>query len=168
MKLIFWENRVKPHFVPDDLVAELRADICTRFNTVVADIAPRLAGDVIRLDLGGPMMVDAEWVGVDLDGVVFEVPVRDVSQLYLELLQAPARGRGTQGYYKLHGWIHALVLTPNQRNYVLATWARRLQEFHDKAEKEATEYRRRVAEINRHPGVELSVPALDIERHGLN
>jgi hypothetical protein len=161
MKLIIWNAHshegVKPHFVPDSLMHTILTDIGRRFHAPVLQTLDR-TGELMRIDRGGPMMISAEWVSVDIDNATLEVPVRDIEVYYMDLLQSPLRGEPGAQYYKLHGWLHCVVLTPEQRKTILFAWGTKLQEYHDKAEREQAEYTAKVMELNKHPNIQLSVP----------
>ena len=157
MKLYFWDNTIKPHWLPDSLEAAICDDISERFRAPAAQVIPR-DDEPFRIDRGGPMLMSAEWISVDLEGTPFEVPVRDVEDFYWELKAARRGGTGRKTYYKMHGWLHVVVLTPEMRETLLAAWGGRIQEYRDRASAEADKFVHAVAEINKHPNIRLSTP----------
>ncbi len=124
MKLVFWDNSVKAHLVPDDLVRQVDQELRQRFQAFVVTVIDK-RGQTFRIDRGGAMLMSAKWVAVEIDGTIIEVPVRDIECFYMRLMEAPARIiPGTHcGYYKMHGELHAIVLSPRQRKVLLKAWS---------------------------------------------
>jgi hypothetical protein len=149
MKLIFWESAIKPHLVSNELVGTVKAEIGKRFGLPPIQEIDK-SGSVFRIDRGGSMMGDAEWISTNLEDTVLEVPVRDIEYFFSELAQAQTRVFGGKLYYKMHGWTHCVVLASDQRSVLLKAWTERLREFQDKANKEKAEYAHRIELINQH------------------
>jgi hypothetical protein len=168
MKLIFWDGNVKPHAVADGLVEDIRVDIERRYTAPVLNVVDK-DGQEMCMDRGGSMMVDAQWVDVPVEGSVFRVPVRDVQEFYIALLQARHRLTPSgQPYYKLHGWIHCIVFTPEQREAVLAAWADGMKEYVAFAEAEAVEFQRRMALLSQHPNIRVDPITYQSDRESEN
>lgn len=149
MKLIFWENRIKPHLVPDSLVAAIGADIEKRYGFPALDTRDK-NGQCLRIDEGGAILADAKWVGADIEGTKLEVMVRDIEGLYLELLKSRARvATDGQRYYKLHSWMYCVVVTAEQRTQLLAAWADTMAEHLAAADAEELRFRQAL-EAQRH------------------
>lgn len=166
MKFMFWENGVKAHLVPDELESTIYSEIKERFCAEPGGSAERTG--TFRIDFGGPMLMSAKWVAVDLGDFTLEVPVRDIEGFWRDLSEATRRGLAGAPYYKLHSWLHVIVLTASQREQLLSAWGDQKAEARAEAEREEVRYRKAVIEANRHPGIQLTVPKTAAEKNELN
>jgi hypothetical protein len=112
----------KPHFVPTSLQPDISNELVTRFsrsnlngeNSFTAK--PTTEGLV---DLPGMVRVDRTYEEFDLGGFKLSIPTTDIDFYYSELTKLPERQVNGKPYYKIHGWIHCVVLTPEHRTIIL-------------------------------------------------
>lgn len=111
----------KPHAVHRSLVEGLIVDMEGRGCTIEA--AEGI--DSISFDLPGPIIIGAPQRTFKVDLLKIEIPCDDVPVIYSKLCDLPARHfyDGSE-YYKLHGFLRCLVMTPQQKEMLEAlTWA---------------------------------------------
>lgn len=101
----------KTHFCPNELVSQLVADIISRGGEVI-DIKSVTQG---WADLPGMVLADRPWEDIQLKNFKLGFPSQDFEHFLRELNNANVRkfADGSE-YYKLHGWLHCIILTPDQ------------------------------------------------------
>lgn len=113
----------KWHFCPRELVLGLTYDLTSRGMDDLV-IKPCAEG---ALDLPGIVCINRTWQDLNIEGIKFEVPTTDFAFFALALAKLPLRKfHDGVGYYKLHGWLHCLVLTELQRANLTIEMDRRL------------------------------------------
>ncbi len=147
--LTFFEDNMKPHLIPSGLGLMVCQDLWDRYKAVPLKTVIKKADELFRIDAGGSMLIDAEWITVRLDDLNFEVPVRDVQRFYTTLMNEKPRtlGKGRTQYFKLHGWIHAVVLTPAQRTTLLKAWGDAMPAYRERAAKENERFQRALSGV---------------------
>src|ERR1019366_6803805 len=108
-------------FIPGELRATFEA--LSRYRLLVADMGS------VCIDRGGPILADAQRALVDGGDTVVGVLCRDIGYYARELGDARPYELGGQFYYRLAGKTHDLILTPAQRQDLLAAWGQRLPEW---------------------------------------
>lgn len=137
---LLFMSEVKPHLIADEVWQPTIENLQDRFGPGQTKAIVR--SGVFCLDMGGAMLKDAVWVPVDLGRLTLEVPARDVEYFFRCLCEAPQR---VGGAYKLHGRLHAVVLTTEQRRRLLVTWGQDLEKWISVAKAETQELERRLA-----------------------
>jgi len=106
----------KAHFCPEELVADLIADIEGRGGTVMLVEESKEGG----ADLPGIILANRKWVDIPLGEFKLCFPAQDFEHFMAELEGSPVR-RFSNGreYHKIHGGYHCVVMTPAQRAVTL-------------------------------------------------
>lgn len=101
------------HTVPVELEAGIVDDLVRR-DCDLHSVQPVTGSSI---DIPGPVCVDRPWETFDVDGLSLDIPCEDVEALadYLGGLQV-RHTRDNEPYYKMHGFMRCLVLTPIQRD----------------------------------------------------
>lgn len=123
----------KFHFCPSELAGDLIADIEARGGPAL-----KLEGvDHGVIDLPGIVLANRSWEDIQIGGFTLGFPSQDFEHFMAELEYSPVR-KFTSGreYHKIHGWLHCVVLTPEQRKAVLKVMAEMLPEACKRAEEE--------------------------------
>ena len=148
-------GRAKWHLCPQELTQGILDDLEVRGHQgSLVD-----AKEWFRIDHGGPMWLGRSYHAVEIDGLRLEVPVAELARFLQELRGLEERGVNDQPYYKLHGWFHCIVLTPAQRDVLLAAWEAALPAVEVQAQADRMEFELRIRELNEHPNIKLSLPA---------
>ncbi len=141
----------KFHWAPASLLEGLTLDAVRRFHTI-NDVEPATQGFI---DLPGMCMMDRSIQTFEIDGFKLSIPTQDMEYYFAEL-SAPVRTFKTgEKYVKLHGRLHCLVLTEDQRNRLLAQLD--MPAILEKARQENEEFTRRIRSINE-DGVKVVSP----------
>lgn len=138
----------KTHFCPSGMTAGLIADLTARG----AEGSPQTDGVLQGLiDLPGMIMQDRPLERIEIDGFTLIVPSQDFTYFMDELAnKAPLRKFADgQEYHKIHGWMVCVVMTPAQRERVLARMEELLPEAKKRGDEADEEFSRRIAEINK-------------------
>jgi hypothetical protein len=139
------------HIVPTELVPQLKADLRVRGVDTGAKDFPDKVIDKAALDLPGMVMADRRWANIACGApeLVLSFPYSDF-EYFLEKLQGLPLRHFADGspYYKLHGWMNAIVLTPELRRTVLAYMLANLDAVRTSATAEDQEFERRLAGVN--------------------
>lgn len=147
-----WVTGYKPHFVPKKLVTSLVGDLTTREHEEEG------AGEVYEVrgvetggcDRAGMIMVDRPYEKIKIDTFSLEFPSQDFEHFMLRLFKAPERKfQNGDRYYKIHGWLHCVMFTPEQRDLVLKAMEEMLPAVREKADAADKEFSRRMREINK-------------------
>ena len=105
------------HYIPAALVADIVADLEGRGSSLLCWKRVQ----TLTLDLPGMVRVTRGWYTVKLGGVSAEFPLNDFGQFLLDLKALKPRvGKSGATFYKLHGFMHAIVLTDKQRTALIA------------------------------------------------
>lgn len=101
------------------------------------------------LDRPGMIMSDRTYQSINIDGLPLQIPSEDFEFFYDELQTLPERyfEDGTK-YYKIHGWIHAVVLSADQKDLLMKTMGEMLEEAKVLAKHDNDEFVRRMNKIN--------------------
>lgn len=93
---------------------------------IAADIFERGGGDCefttaaeAFIDLPGMILADRKIATFFIQGFAVSFPNNEVEYFMNRLLESPERVSRDVKYYKLHGWLHCLVLTPDMRDELL-------------------------------------------------
>lgn len=140
----------KIHICPRQLFDEVYDDLITRGGGEVYSVQ---GTEEMGWDPGGMIMQDRTYQEVKIDSGRLWVASQDFSAFVARLERMPLRTFSNgKKYYKIHGWLHCLVFTPEQRDLVLA-WAKKLLPDVEKiAEQEDKEFEKRIVKINDAPG----------------
>lgn len=160
-KLVLFDDRVKGHFIPESLYKDIMDELYTRYL-----VMPFVEYDKDQAvyDVGGMVMVDEEWLSWITPPKDLQITMRvtHFQYAYDELLQLEPREVNGQKYYKLHGWLHCIVLTPAQRDFLLKEWSITAESIKEKALLANLEFDKRLSEINSDKEVIISKPRVDI------
>ena len=90
------------------------------------------------MDLPGMVFTDRGWEDIDLPGgLKFSFPYSDFAIFFHTLQELhPRKFKSGETYYKLHGWLTCLVLTPGERDFLLEYMKTNLARVADEYEKE--------------------------------
>jgi len=136
----------KTHFCPSELAGDLIADIEARGGETV-EMKETKEG---RADLPGIVSTNRVWEDIEIGEFKLGFPSLDFEYFMEELGRTPLRKFGSgKEYYKIHGWLHCVVLTPEQRIAVLAKMAEMLPDVRKHAEKEDKEFLEAMEQINK-------------------
>lgn len=131
------EGSVKFHVVPDELVETVVADLKERGSPFVRQNV------ILKVGIDYPGMVhrDDVWYDFQLDGIVAQFSARSFEGMLKQLRELPKRiAPSGMWYFKLHGFLNCLVLTPKNRVRLLDLMAPKLQEALVQAELEAQRF----------------------------
>lgn len=154
--LVFYSGDVKPHFVPAALREHVLAELRRRFPQVREGHAMGQRGEVIGIDRGGAVFINATQVDVPMAGSQFRIPVRDIEFYYAELLAAEPRFAGGHEFYKLHGNLHCIVLSADQRRLALYAWEQMLGAASAAAVAENIQWQRVAADLAHKPNIVIN------------
>lgn len=162
-KLVLFNERVKAHFIPESLYQDIVDELYTRY---LQKPFVEYDKDQAIFDIGGMVMVDEEWLSWITPPKDLQITMRvtHFQYAYDELLELKEREVNGKKYYKLHGWLHCIVLTPEQRNYLLQEWGKMAESIKEKALLANLEFDKRLAEINKDKEVIISKPRVDIPK----
>ena len=147
-----WVTGYKVHFVPKQFVHGLIEDLTSREHEEEG------AGEVYEVkgvesgfcDRPGMIMTDRPIERIKIDTFPLDIPSQDFEYFMRKLIKAQERTLPTgEKYYKIHGWLHCVMFTPEQRDMVLTAMEEMLPEVRVKAEEADDEFSRRIAEINK-------------------
>jgi hypothetical protein len=147
-----WIAGYKVHFVPKKLVADVISDLQNREHEEEG------AGEIVELkgvesgwcDRPGMIMTDRPIEHIRIDTFTLDIPSQDF-QYFARKLQKAQERRFPSGekYYKIHGWLHCVVFTPDQRKLLLQTMKEMWPGVHERAEAADKEFSRRMRELNK-------------------
>lgn len=144
--VLYFANGWKGHFCPASLLPGLMQDAGARGH---GDGEFKQAHRGV-IDLPGMIMSDRTYQTIRVEGFNLDIPTEDFEYFHDELKRARARVfEDGKEYYKIHGWLHCVVFTPDQREFVLERMEELLAVAKVKAEEERNEFTRRIREINR-------------------
>lgn len=147
---------MKGHACPNVLLSELLADIRARLlaHDPQADLQPVFNEPITEygLDCPGMVMADRKWEDIPVEpGFTLGFPYSDFG-FFLQVLEELSPRTfvpGGQQYFKLHGWMHCVVLTPDQRQTVLEYMRAHAAAVQVKADAEDQEFDARLADLNK-------------------
>jgi hypothetical protein len=123
----------KAHFCPSNLVGDLVADIEGRGGETIEVKQVDQGG----ADLPGIVLAHRSWEDIDLGGFKLGFPTQDFEHFVAELERSSIRKFSSgKEYHKIHGWMHCVILTPEQRTTVLKAMAEMLPDVRKRAEEE--------------------------------
>ncbi len=162
-KLVLFDDRVKAHYIPESLYKDIVDELYTRY---LRKPFVEYDKDQAIFDVGGMVMQDEEWLSwiTPPKDLMVTMRVTHFQYAYDELLQLEEREVNGQKYYKLHGWLHCIVLTPAQRAFLLREWGIQAQLIKEKSLLANLEFERRMAEINKDRQVIIHQPRVDIPK----
>jgi hypothetical protein len=135
----------KTHFCSSELVGDLVADIESRGG--VTDKVKEVVTS--GADLPGIVLVNSPWEEIALNNFKLCFPTQDFEHFMMELESSPLRKFSSgREYHKIHGWIHCIVFTPEQRVAVLKTMEEMLPEVRAKREEVDKEFLRAMEKVN--------------------
>jgi hypothetical protein len=106
----------KGHYLPAPLIRLVTRDLERRGSRVRC--WKRVSA--LALDLPGFALVNESWQAVYLGRLKVEFPCIDFGDFLQRLAALPPRvGARGQTYYKLHGWLHCIVLTAAHRQALI-------------------------------------------------
>lgn len=152
----------KWHVCPEELVRHIMDDLEVRG---CSGTVARTRVQDFCLDHGGPLWMGRSYQEVEIDGLRIEVPVAELAAFVAQLRRLPPREINDRPYYKLHGYVHCIVLTPAQRDALLQTWTRALQTVEVQAVVDRLETRRCLQALSDHPNIKIDAPP---EPQGVN
>lgn len=142
----------KNHIVPSHLVQEIIDDLLARKCELESSEPITECG----IDQPGMLAVGRPCVSFDLNGLEIDMPCEDVATFLLHTDGYKLRGN----YYKVHGWLTCVVMTPAQFKQYRAVLARELPD----SEQRAAEFwagRAVYSEVLRETAAKLSGTPLD-------
>ena len=145
------EGSVKLHIVPHELVATVVADLKGRGSPYVTQNPIAECG----FDYPGMVHMDDVWYDFPLDGLVAQFSARSFEGMLKQLRELSKRTAPSGlWYFKLHGYLNCLVLTPKDRVRLLDSMTSKLQEALAQAELENRRFNE--AFVNRpHPNIDV-------------
>lgn len=145
LKLLLGGNW-KPQFCPESLLPELKADMIRREGKDINFYEEDSVAAFI--DLPGMIMTDRGIESIDMGGWELRIPTSDFEFFFNEITNLKRRffSDGTE-YYKIHGWMHAVVLSSADRCYILDVMKDRLEFVRYLADKEEEEFEKRLATL---------------------
>lgn len=84
--------------------------------------------DPLSFDLPGMASMDRKELKVEIDGLTIEMPCTDWELIHGMLKRREVRTDAAAPYFKLHGFLRCICLTPEQRDEMLAQMAAQMQE----------------------------------------
>ncbi|MHB8407859.1 MAG: hypothetical protein ACYDHY_07050 [Acidiferrobacterales bacterium] len=158
-----WCEGAKNHFVFSGLVECLKKDLDERFKGRVLDTGkygpPNYVGHGVEkveeckgpwFDLPGMIMTSRSHEKVTIDGGELEVASENFEYLFNELMEAQERTFADgKKYYKVHGWLHCIVFTPEQRRLILTHMQEQLPRVKAVAAAENKSFMDAISEINK-------------------
>lgn len=162
-KLVLFESGVKAHYIPEALEKDIVDELYTRFMQVPMTSYDK---DESWYDPGGMVMEGEElltWTFTE--GISIGTRVSHFEYLLEELMESPVREVNGKQYYKLHGWMHCIVLTPEQRNFLLSELQKNLAAYQEKNMLANLEFERRMANVNQDGLKILHEPRIDIPKN---
>lgn len=161
-KLALFEKGVKAHFIPSELFKDICDELYTRFTVKPFETYDK---DQAWYDIGGMAMMDAKHLEWNTPGdLKFTLMADHFEYAYDELKNAEVREVNGKKYYKLHGWLHCIILTPAQRDFLLEDWEKNLQEYSQAAMMSNLEFERRMAEINKNGLKVIHKPRINLPK----
>lgn len=142
----------KAHYCPAALVGGLVADLEAR-DAGVKGVENAVSGSI---DLPGMAMADRPWEKVMIGEFVLSVPSQDFAIILERLRDAPIR-RFADGseYHKVHGWLHCLVVSPEQRDELISAMEEKAPEAEKRADEAAAEFGKRMENVVNRPDVRV-------------
>ncbi len=122
-QVISFDGNVRPHIVPTAMSQRLVDEIFERFGANVQLFRNIQVGQEVCFDMGGVLTRLNGWVTIEVDGVKLSTLIRDVKFLHGKLEALESRDMWGTVYYKLHTKKHSLIVTPAQRDILLAAWS---------------------------------------------
>lgn len=162
-KLVLFDDGVKAHYISESLHKDILDELYARY---LRKPFVEYDKDQAIYDVGGMVMVDEEWLSWITPPKDLQITMRvtHFQYAYDELLQLEEREVNGQKYYKLHGWLHCIVLTPAQRDYLLKQWAIQAQVIKEKSLLANLEFDKRISEVNKDKEFIISKPRVDIPK----
>jgi len=136
----------KDHYVSEELVDGLLADGLKRTESEGFSVP----ASTVTIDLPGMVNMKRGFRSFNLDGFVISIPVTDIEVFYSCLLtDNPRKFKGDKYCFKMHGWLTCVVLTPFQRNTLLAEMDAQMDEIRLQADQENEITRDAIDAINK-------------------
>lgn len=149
----------KPHFCPQELVADITDDLRVR------GCSGRAVGFVsaLRVDHGGPLWLGRTYYAVELNGAKIEVPLMELASFLRQLRALPERWVNDKPYYKLHAHIHCIVLSPQLRTTLLSAWEAGVVATQAQTIAELLSYEALRRDLGQHPNLLISASPPPLE-----
>jgi hypothetical protein len=113
----FWIDGWKVHFCPNWLLEELEVDARSRNHNTIIEVK---GTEDIWWDPGGMVTMGRSYQKLKIDTATMTVASVDFAAFHDELKDLPLRKFDNgQEYYKIHGWLHCTVFSPEQRAQLL-------------------------------------------------
>lgn len=109
---------VKAHAAPETLEEAIIYDLQYRFRSPLGVLIDDTK--TFTLDPGGMAWTTQKYQEFDIDGLKISVRNHDVGHFYVIMKNLKQRESMGRPYYKVHGWLHCLVLEPKQYEELLA------------------------------------------------
>ena len=146
---LFW----KPHIVQDSLVEDLEEDLERRSSEMETLEFDEKVIDTAELDLPGMICTTRSVRVLDVDGFRLEIPSQDFASFQYDFETAPVRKFDSgKEYVKIHGWRFCFVVTPAQRQSVLAQMVSQAEEAEAEAKADNDKFVKAIDEINQNAG----------------
>lgn len=143
--VMFMVGNWKPHWCPAFMLAGLMED-ATRRGQGLGTSEPSPGGIV---DQPGMILQNRTYQKFDLGMFVLKIPTEDCEH-YREVLEENRVRKFADGreYYKVHGWIHCVVLAPEHRKIILDQMKRDWDKILATAKSERETFRSAIDKIN--------------------
>jgi hypothetical protein len=154
----FMSDGWKMHFVDVRLLSGLMEDSASRNH------ASPFYEPVTKawIDLPGMILQDRSIEEFSFDGITLEMPSEDFEHFRESLRDKKVREFSDgRKYFKIHGWLHCVVFTPEQRDACLALMDARAEEARARGEADKKRFREGIAAINKDGVKVMSVKAPD-------
>lgn len=155
---VFIFHRAKSHFIPVGLRGVIISDMEKRRCT----LSRSLEVDSCSVCLGGARLASDMVMEFPLLGTVFKFYASDLDHYYEALRHAELRESLGEPYYKLHGDLHVLCLTPSDKEELENAISKKLPEANAIRAVETEQWRKVMSELREHPNIDFGLP---VEKH---
>lgn len=163
MKLVFFSTTdsgtVKGHFCSEDLVQTISDEMYSRGLHQVTQILDR---ESALVDLPGMVLADRSYEQFDVGSFSLTIPSTDVDAFYSELTQARLRTINDVEFYKIHGWVHCVILTPEQRKSVLEQMENRIASINERSMTDKVRFEKAISQINAEREIVIHKPRIKL------
>lgn len=141
-----------PHAVPVDLSNDLETDLNERGETKNFEFSSIWVSQPIEkfaIDLPGMIMIDRHMRSLTIEGLEISIPSEDWANFLNMLHLLPERKfQSGEAYYKLHGYLRCLVLSPEHRQQMIAAMVGQLEDAEKEAEEDLQRFTAKLEEVN--------------------
>lgn len=156
--IMFVSDGWKIHWVHSSLLPGLMEDSAERGH-------PNPGHEPVEkgfIDNPGMILQDRSHEVLEVDGFLLTIPSEDFRYFYESLKKKTERTfNDGRKYFKIHGWLHCVVFTPEQRDACLALMEARLPEAEKRSKADTDRFKAAINEINKDGVKVISAKAPD-------